>query len=411
MKWLRCGATAVVALAAALTVACKDGSMTDPDVPAFAKGGGGGGGGGGKPGGETAGNNLSFPVLWAEGVIKTPPGTPGMIPILTGEWWYQWGTNGTDPDVVPASCMPDPDESDPVLNPTGLPLCDDGVPAAVDLSLEAGQPIADNPLPLAKAYVQKDAGNLWQAGAADWSASPVAVDSIDWGDNLESVDWYTKSQVRTEVVLYQNLVTPMLQYEMRHTSGWGIDEAHGLAADLADVPMLGPGTQATVYSPCARLSIQKLLIPREDVVPTDFLWVPEHGWTEADPLGPDLVNPPIFNDAVYLGADGPGYYSAEINVKGKIIFGYTWNVRRLNDDGAGDYRATFSFDQVCGAATLNTFFVDGVTGIMLPEEEVVTVADEGPGGGAVGQLDFVNNLTYIDIRILERGGGGGGGKP
>ena len=43
-------------------------------------GGGGGGGSGGKPGGETAGNNLSYPVIWAEGVQKTLPGTPGMEP-------------------------------------------------------------------------------------------------------------------------------------------------------------------------------------------------------------------------------------------------------------------------------------------------------------------------------------------
>lgn len=45
---------------------------------------------------DTAGNNLSFPVIWAEGVAKVLPGTPGMTPILLGEWWYQWGTNGID---------------------------------------------------------------------------------------------------------------------------------------------------------------------------------------------------------------------------------------------------------------------------------------------------------------------------
>ena len=28
-------------------------------------------------------------------------------------------------------------------------------------------------------------------------------------------------------------------------------------------------------------------------------------------------------------------------------------------------------------------------------------------GGGVGVIDFGNNLTYIDVRILERGGGGG----
>ena len=64
----------------------------------------------GPPGGETAGNNLSYPVIWAEGITKILPGTPEMDPVLTGEWWYWWGTEGTDPNVYPLSCAPDPDD-------------------------------------------------------------------------------------------------------------------------------------------------------------------------------------------------------------------------------------------------------------------------------------------------------------
>ncbi len=258
---------------------------------------------------------------------------------------------------------------------------------------------------------------------------PLNVHWIDWGDNLESVDWYTRSQVRTEVVLFQDLLTPMTEYEMRHTSGWGIDEVHGLAANLDGTPIPGAGTRATVYSNCARLTIQKLLVDRDDPRLVDLEWVPGEGWTEPEGYEDDLINPHIFNGSVHEGGDGPGYYSAEINVKGRIIYGYTWNVRQLHDDalntsGAGDYRITFSFDEACGLADLNTFFVDGVTQIMVPlEEEIVTAAaEEGeePGGGATGVLvpaDFDGetgeliggNLTYIDIAILERGGGGGGG--
>jgi hypothetical protein len=390
-------------------------------------GGGGGGGSGGKPGGETAGNNLSYPVIWAEGVTKTLPGTAEMDPVLNGEWWYQWGTNGVDPDVTPASCPPDPDESNLDLNPNVLPLCDDGIADVVDLALEAGTPAADNPLPLAKAFIQKDPLNVWQAGSENWSDNPVNVHWIDWGDNLESVDWYTRSQVRTEVVLFQDLIESMLEYEMRHTSGWGIDEVHGLAATFDEPPeaMTGPGTRATVYTHCARLTIQKLLVDRDDPRLADLIWVAGEGWTEPDedpsypelPYPDDLINPHIFNGSVHEGGDGPGYYSAEINVKGRIIFGYTWNVRQLNDmyggTAAGDYRITFSLDEVCGEADINTYFVDGVTEIIVPLEEEVAAAaaEEGeePGGGAVGVLDFDNNLTYMDVRILERGGGGGGG--
>jgi len=144
----------------------------------------------------------------------------------------------------------------------------------------------------------------------------------------------------------------------------------------------------------------------------------------------DLINPHIFNGSVHEGGDGPGYYSAEINVKGRIIYGYTWNVRKLNDltgtppTAAGDYRIAFSFDETCGEdILLNTFFVDGTTQILVPleEEQLTIAAEEGeePGGGATGVLVPVEfdgsgtliggNLTYIDVRILERGGGGGGG--
>jgi hypothetical protein len=167
-------------------------------------------------------------------------------------------------------------------------------------------------------------------------------------------------------------------------------------------------------------------VDRDDARLADLEWVPGEGWTEPleDPMNPgqpypdDLINDHLFNGSVHEGGDGPGYYSAEINVKGKIIFGYTWNVRNLNE-GAGHYRITFSLDEVCGTAALNTFFVDGITTIMEPAEEeepaittsgVITVADEGGDtGGGTGVLDFINNLTYMDIAILEREGGGGGG--
>ena len=302
--------------------------------PAWAKGPGGWGGDGGKPGGETAGNNLSYPVIWAEGVTKILPGAPGVAPVLNGEWWYQWGTYGEDPDVMPLSCYPLLDEDGNPVIITENPLCFDGSVAG---ALPAEEPYTD--MTLVRAYIQKDGGNVWQDRSADWSSAPVDVHWIDWGDNLESVDWYTRSQVRTEVVLFQDLFVegnptddrvgsdPWLEYEMRHTSGWGIDEVHGLAATLDELPaaMTGSGTRATVYSHCARLTIQKLLVDRNDPSLANLVWVPEEGWTG------NLINPPIFNGYVHEGGDGPGYYSAEINVTGRIIYGYTWNVRKLND--------------------------------------------------------------------------------
>lgn len=377
----------------------------------------------GRPAPEAeAGNCLSFPVIWSEGITKSLPGSPGMQPITNGEWWYQWGTNGVDPDIFPASCPPDPEESNTTLNLESLPYCNDFKDSS--LTIVAGADPADNPLPLAKAYLQKDLLNTWQAGSADWSGSPVKIDLIDWGDNLESVDWYTRSQVRTEVVLYQELIDPMLEYEMRHTDGWGIDEVHGLATDLNETPIVLPGTRATVYSHCARLTIQKLLVAPDDPRLDSLVWIPGEGWTEPNDTIGNMINDHIFNGSVHEGGDGPGYYSSEINVKGKIIYGYTWNVRQLNDDTplegsevrtpAGVYRLTFSFDETCGTVSLNTFFQEGITEILMPLETetetevfVAESEDSGDEGGGTAEIDFENNLTYIDVRILERSGGGG----
>jgi hypothetical protein len=346
-------------------------------------------------------NNLSYPVIWAEGVQKTVPGSAGTAPVLSGAWWYWWGTEGVDPDIVPLSCEPMP--------PDYL-LCVGGATPGV------GYEDA-----LVRAYLQKDLGNVWQAGSGTPADAGVAeadgriyVDWVDWGDNLESVDWYTRSQVRTEVVLFKDNPDPAfvptgeygpwLEYGMRHTSGWGIDEVHGLAASLGGGAEIGSGTRATVYSPCARFMIQSLNVPRDDARLADLVWVAGEGWTEPDGESVDLIDPPIFNKPAWETGDGPGYYSAEINVKGRIIYGYTWNVRQLND-GAGDYRLTFSFDNECGGVTLNTGFEEGYTQILLPLEEVIVNAEE-TGGGGVAVLDYENNLTFIDVRILNRGGGG-----
>ncbi|MDH5197176.1 MAG: hypothetical protein OEY20_07995, partial [Gemmatimonadota bacterium] len=268
--WRAAAAVAVVGL-----LACERPAPTDlePDV-SFKQGPP-------NPHVETAGNNLSFPVLWAEGVQKTVPGTPGMTPVLDGEWWYWWGTEGTDPNIVPLSCKPDAD--DPAF-------CDDENPVTV------GPPPG---APWVRAYLQKDEDNTWQAYSEDVSATPIVVDSLDWGDNLESVDWYTKSQVRTEVVLFQvnddAATAPWLEYGMRHVDGWGIDEVHGLAEDPVNGPEIGPGDRATVYTHCARLTIQKLAVDRDDPRLADLIWVPSEGWTEPVGYPDDLVGEHIFN--------------------------------------------------------------------------------------------------------------------
>ena len=349
------------------------------------------------PPATTEGNNLSYPVIWAEGIAKTLRGLEGAAPLLQGEVWYQWGTNGSDPDIVPASCLKEKDE------PHGMHLCDDGNPGTFNDGMVAGLPEANTPMPLVQAFIQKDLNNVWQAfngtpeeaGVAE-SDGRIQIDLIDWGDNLESVDWNLNSMVRTEVVLFKIrpvTVTRWLEYEMRHTSGWGKDEAHGLASTL-DSPqaVMGSGEQATVYSHCGRLTIQRLLVPKGDEQLANLVWVPEQGWT-----GEGIVNAPLFNMAVHQAGDGPGYYNAEINVKGRVIYGYTWSLRDMNE-GEGAYRITFSFDATCGSVPLNAYFGE-FTELIMPVEEGEVLPEAEPTGGGTPVLDIVNNLTYIDINI------------
>lgn len=345
--------------------------MKNPNAAAIGGNGGGMGGPGGGGETETAGNNLSFPVLWSDGVEKTlrtaPAGYTG-VPMLGGAWWYVWGENPIDPQAPIYSC-------DPTLVPSCLP-----VPAPADLY---------------KAYLQKDEFNYWEAYNAT-PAEATYIDSVDWGDNLESVDFSTTSKVRVEIGLYQNLLTAVTEYAMRHVSGWGTDEVHGLQTSLNNEVVYGPGTQATVYTPNARLTIQKITSS------TGHLdWDPHiNAW-----IGD--CSAPVFNQAIYQASDGPTYFNAEVNVKGKIIYGYNWNVRTTGS-GTGLYRITFSFDGPDESRTLNTFF-DSETAIIVPAEEVEV--SEAPGGGGVAYLDDVYDITYIDVNITSnRGGGGKGGQ-
>ncbi|HSN08172.1 MAG TPA: hypothetical protein VLS85_03995, partial [Hanamia sp.] len=131
--------------------------------------------------------------------------------------------------------------------------------------------------------------------------------------------------------------------------------------------------------------------------PADLTWdASSHSWVG------DSAMIPIFNKPVYLAGDGPGFYNAEVNIKGKVIYGYTWNTRTLND-GAGEYRITFSFDGIEAGTPLNTFFTNN-TGIIGSSE--IVAAEEGAGNTA--HIDATNNLTYIDVALTGRGGSGTG---
>lgn len=293
----------------------------------FAKGGGT----------ETSGNNLSLPVIWAEGKALDLRGTM-LQSTLDGPYW-------TDEFGV-------------------------------------------------KWYYQQEDLNYWQAENVSGAGSPVQVSWIDFADNMESQTWTLRSQFRTEVVLFQDLTTPMIGYEMQYLWGEGPDEMWGTNG------VQYPSSQATVFSWLARYTIQKLnTVPYSpEGLPLEnsslgLNWNGEtHQWD-----GP--TNLPLYNSAVWEaeGVDGralASIYSAELNIPGKVIYGYNWNLRKLNE-GAGYYRITFSLDPMTGPdktpVACNAFFTEGVTQIVPPPQNIYT-----------GVIDYGLNLVYIDVKIVEK---------
>ncbi|MEJ5225648.1 MAG: hypothetical protein WHV44_14415 [Anaerolineales bacterium] len=270
-------------------------------------------------------NNLSFPVIWSEGVRMSVPGA-----MLSATLTKPYDVNK------------------------------DGVITEADMLLCGGV--------TAYAYAQKTVGNTWQAENAN-GAGEVVVSEIDWGDSLESVDMKVGRPVRVELTLYKRLDAPMTAYHMVMLANPSSpDEVQGACATTNpgtnDTALTYPSLEATVYSPYAKLVIQK-------ITGTNLTWD-----------GTQWVG-----DA---GAPIKVSFAGELNVGGKVIYGLSTGGWKPTD--IGTYRITFYLPK-----DKNTFF-DENTKIRLAAE--VTAASEGGEAGGDAVVDPANNLTYIDIRVI-----------
>lgn len=327
-------------IALAVTACAKDTPTAPMDGSAqFAKGApgvpGGGGGGGGGGGDEGFGNNLSWPVIFADG--RGLGGTP-----ITSE---------TD------------------FGNTGLrPLATETAAAAARAAAPAGAfwyagNVSETYLTF-KVFWQKSANTwqaAWQTRAGVGAPTPVIV---DWGDNLRSVRYATTSVIRVEHVLNANDGTTLDGFPMDITlNPSSQNEAQGIYDD-------GLQTQTasytpTVFTPRARLTIQKLADKGGAVTFTYLDALVEDGY----------------------GIDGPGAYAGEINVGGKVVYGYVWNLKNVVMPGGvakdGWWRITFSVDSPTG----------------------VTFAGVGAGDEVMATVDDSTTVTEIQIGT-NRGGGG-----
>ena len=254
--------------------------------------------------------------------------------------------------------------------------------------------------PVTPCYLQQTAAD-WQAEWVD--GTPATTDDlgkrtpgeaviVNWSDNLISQRWTPQAPIRVEVVLYQNLregstfTSPMNSFNMLFNSGKGSTEMWGTDGSKR------PSSYRTVFSTNARLKIEKL--------------------NSDGSIDAATTKACGFNGAIWeaYGQDGPGFYAAEINVSGNLIYGFNWDLNKCDatvNKPEGKWRLTFSLDPEATA-------LDGVTkvnsnvifGALDPADITVDEAERAPYATPV-LAD--GSTSYMDIQIVAPKGGGGSG--
>lgn len=302
--------------------------------------------GGSSSEGDTGfGNNLSFPLVFADSY-----GVAGAK--ITGAW----------PGVGPFATRPAFDFN------TGLR----------PLSTETGTtfPVFSSSTQVSVGgvvYYPQATASTWQA---EWrnNASGAQLEAIvDWGDALLSKTYTASSMVRIETALKQDatitgVTDTMTAYNMKLLSGSRTTELQGTDGTTIASPT------RNVFAINARLKIEKI----------------------ATGGGADTL---VFDKAVYEGfgtttegSEGGGgsagtstKYGAELNVAGTLVYGYNFRLSSVAGiaDKAGQYRITFSLDP---QATVGTDTVQN-------HVKMVSKADTG----AVLSADGMSSSVIITV--------------
>jgi hypothetical protein len=278
----------------------------------------------------TGGNNLSYPVVFAEGI-----GVTGL------------------PVSVDAGLRPTPAESIAV---PGLPFFYSG--NRPDYGI----------------YYLQQGFNVWQAEWLDGSVGAPALAEVAWGDNLTHHTFNTHATIRVEVSLFAHAQPLLTGYRMASLWGSGPTEMQGTDGTTVD-------TIPSIFSVMPRLIIEKL---------DDSTKVPVFT---------------VYEGAIHegLGSEGPGAFGSEVNVGGRIIYGFNLQVQDLalptNLHKYGWYRLTLQLDAnatVGGAPVSRNVALDRLA---VPADALTYTP----------QLDTANQVTWLDIYIVSASGGGGGG--
>jgi hypothetical protein len=356
-------------------------------------GGGGGSGGGGPPvGGETS-NNLAFPILELDalGSLNTWSVPAGVIGTN-----YVYGCLKPEGDYLNTACL---NGETPMDKATCASFC------GVDVS------------DVYRIYKQKVTGQSWKSETIQYTSGDVApVALIDWGDALESRTSSATSVVRVESMpFFDNSATKLLiGYEMWHVSGTGIDEMWGARAtdvtgDALPVGFPYETPYAIMHTSNARLHLAKLSGPVTcPATPTIYGSSPYDGSGEDDPAKVILnwdaaAGGWVTTPALPFQQDQA--FGAELNIQGKYVYGYNWNLKRFDTGGvekAGWWRLTFRASDLDFTDTTLV-----AVPIVPPAVPPVTIESETEGRLYVPVVLPGEDVTFIDVCIKAKTGGGG----
>jgi uncharacterized protein YjdB len=284
----------------------------------------------------TLGNNLSLPVIFAEGI--------GMTGLPTA----------TDPGLRPAAAEG--------ITVDQLPFWYSG--NVSDYTLNSVN------------YFMQQGTNTWQAEWVDEGAGATQQVEAAWGDNITSTSFNSHQNIHIELVLYDKSGRTLKGFNMTSLYGTNESEMQGTDGTMGDFT-------PTVYAVTPRLIIQKLNDQTMQVVET------------------------VFDGAIHegFGGDGPGAFSAEVSVSGRLGYGYNLLLQNvtLTDPTVHKYgwwRITFTLDGQgnVGGQPVNRHI------------DLVSMAPNS-GGLFTPQFDAATQTTWIDINIKQASGGGGGHTP
>jgi len=424
-------------------------------------------------------NNLSFPVIWSDGVIM-----PGFVQ-STEQWVFAtvYPSDGTTPvpytkldGSTPVPCITETDITPPMTVDTAT-QCYFGRKNLGDID-EDGEPDFEGEPESKRVWwlQQRQPNNAWQVfNAVDpKTSSPVVVTGVDTGDLLESSTSIKAKQIRTEFTLLKRIAESTQlgsvtdeDFADKLATAFGDDNTCALEDNLTYAPnncfaalnMSGavPGTDqsiaeiqgtdygsgdvdgnnlpgemilidpqtikvvknyfdptklvitaddpdprivpvepavgvdATVYSGCARLLIQKISGSISEIYWDSV----EHSW-----MPRSVINAPVIDLRTWEST-----YTAEINAGGSVIYGYNWNTKNASE-GSGTYRLTFVLEGntsnggLC-TNSLNTVFDDSSLSVNVGASRPATIVSQSALGGTAGE----GGAVYVDIDVIVGGGG------